>query len=88
MIMVNKLKDNDAIKKPIVFIILLQKSIDQNPESNPWGLLFNVRAHYKLSYPDRIQFCYVNSEFILIPRLSYCVCVCCVRRAGVVHVRM
>ena len=48
----------------------------------------NVRARYQLSYPDRIQFCYVNSEFIQLHDCCFvCVCVdmCSARRAGVVH---
>ena len=45
-------------------------------------LSFNVRARYQLSYPDRIQFRYLNSEFILITLLSYCVCVLCAEGGG------
>ena len=51
------------------------------------GLLFNVRALYQLSDPDRIRFCYENSGKFWLPHCRIvCVCVRCVWRAGVVHV--
>ena len=45
------------------------------------GLSFNIRARYQLSYLDRLLFCYLNSEFILITRASH-VCVGCVVQGG------
>ena len=50
----------------------------------------NVRARYQLSYPDRIQFCYVNSEFIQLHDCCF-VCVCvhvlCAEGRGGTHGR-
>ena len=40
-----------------------QLYIDRNG-SRTQSISFNVRKFYQLSYPDRIQFCYVNSGFI------------------------
>ena len=72
-------------KKPHCVYHIIAEKYRPKPGVKPMvSCLTYDRAWYKLSYPDRIQFCYVNSEFILIPRLSYCVC--CVRSAGVVHV--
>ena len=34
-------------------------------------LSYNVRGLYQLSYPDRIQFCYVKTWIVLITRVSY-----------------
>ena len=52
--------------------------------SQTQGLLFNVRALYQLSYPDRIQFCYVNSGFIS----NYPSVASYVRGARLVHVHV
>ena len=48
------------------------------PGVEPRVLVYRTSA-LPLSYLDRIQFCYLNSGFILITQVSYCVCT---RRAG------
>ena len=39
--------------------------------SRTTGLAFNVRALYQLSYLDRLIFCYLNLEVVLITRALY-----------------
>ena len=68
-------------------MMLWQKSIDRNGESNPGsqtpGLLFNVRALYQLSYPSRIQIYNVMSKFVFnYPSVISYMCA----GGGVVHV--
>ena len=43
---------------------------------------FKARALYQLSYLDRIQLCYVNSEIVLITQVLYGVFVRCAGKAG------
>ena len=70
-------------KPHCIYHIIAEKYIPEpGVEPRSQGLSFNVRAHYQLCYPDRIQFCYANLECLLTTRLPYCVCVLCAEGGG------